>query len=106
MVDLSLASPTKYANHLEELRNLYSELSQEITKDESEKLSIFKEIDAVSNRLSQLEKEIESTNDNTSNIETIIREISKGYSKIEASTYSLYMLASRQLKMLKRKFPI
>ncbi|CAG9315262.1 unnamed protein product [Blepharisma stoltei] len=106
MVDIKLDSPTKYANHLEELRNLYCDLTEEIKKEESEKLAIFKEMDIVANRLAQIERELQSMETNSNNIDVIIKEISKGYTKIEASTYSLYMLASRQLKMLKRKFPL
>ena len=92
------------ATHLEELRNNYIRIEKEIERDEAEKLQIFKTINSISERMHQLDSEIIVLNDEKDNVDQLITEISKGFSKIEASTQSLLLLTTRQLKMLKRKY--
>ncbi|OMJ70874.1 hypothetical protein SteCoe_31060 [Stentor coeruleus] len=97
-------TPLSNASQLEILRNQYIQIENDITRDESEKLQIFKTINSISERIAKLDNDIYELNDEKSNIEQLITEITKGYTKIEASTQSLLLLTARQLKMLKRKY--
>ena len=97
-------TPLSQASHLEKLRNMYIQIENEIETDESEKMSIFKAINSISERISNIDSELAVLQDEQDNINQLITEISKGYSKIEASTQSLLLLTTRQLKMLKRKY--
>ncbi|OMJ72046.1 hypothetical protein SteCoe_29602 [Stentor coeruleus] len=97
-------TPLSNASQLEILRNQYIEIENEITRDESEKLQIFKTINSITERIAKLDNDIYELNEEKSNVEQLISEITKGYTKIEASTQSLLLLTARQLKMLKRKY--
>lgn len=97
-------TPLSNASQLEILRNQYIQIENEITRDESEKLQIFKTINSITERIAKLDNDIYELNDEKSNVEQLITEITKGYTKIEASTQSLLLLTARQLKMLKRKY--
>lgn len=97
-------TPLSNASQLEILRNQYIQIENEISRDESEKLQIFKTINSITERIAKLDNDIYELNDEKSNVEQLITEITKGYTKIEASTQSLLLLTARQLKMLKRKY--
>lgn len=92
------------ATQLEQLRNDLILIEKDITADEAEKLKIFKTINTINQRINELDSNIAEYIDEKNNVDQLITEISKGYGKIEASTQSLLLLTSRQLKMLKRKY--
>lgn len=97
-------TPLSHALHLEKLRKEYIEIEVEIETAESEKMRIFKTINAISERIKKIDSEVVELKDEEDNVNQLITEISKGFGKIEASTQSLLLLATRQLKMLKRKY--
>ena len=96
-------TPLSQASHLEQLRNSYIQLEKEIEGEDNEKLQIYKKINLISEKIQKLDSELFVLTDERDNVDQLITEISKGFSKIEASTQSLLLLTSRQLKMLKRK---
>jgi septal ring factor EnvC (AmiA/AmiB activator) len=100
MSDTALA----HAMQLESLRATYISLEKEISENENEKLQIFKTINQITERISKIDQELVDLKDDHANVDQLITEISKGFSKIEASTQSLLLLTTRQLKMLKRKY--
>lgn len=97
-------TPLSQASHLEQLRNSYIQLEKEIEGEDNEKLQIYKKINLISEKIQKLDSELFVLTDERDNVDQLITEISKGFSKIEASTQSLLLLTSRQLKMLKRKY--
>lgn len=97
-------TPLAQASHLEILRSNYVKVENEISECESEKLQIYKKINSISERITQIDDALALLNDDKDNVDQLITEISKGYNKIEASTQSLLLLTTRQLKMLKRKY--
>ena len=97
-------TPLQQASQLEVLRNMYVKVENEISEHESEKLEIYKKINSISERITEIQANLNELNDEKDNVDQLITEISKGYGKIEASTQSLLLLTTRQLKMLKRKY--
>jgi septal ring factor EnvC (AmiA/AmiB activator) len=97
-------NPFREASNLEKLRNIYINIEKEIQNEDKEKTQIFKSINSISERISKLNNDINELKDERDNVDQLITEISKGYTKIEASTQSLLLLTTRQLKMLKRKY--
>lgn len=97
-------TPLAQASHLESLRNSYVKVENEISEFESEKLEIYKKINSINERNSEIQAALGILVDDKDNVDQLITEISKGYIKIEASTQSLLLLTTRQLKMLKRKY--
>ena len=97
-------TPLAQASQLETLRNNYVSVENEISDLESEKLQIYKKINSISERTDQIQDALAVLKDDKDNVDQLITEISKGYIKIEASTQSLLLLTTRQLKMLKRKY--
>lgn len=97
-------TPLAQASQLETLRSNYVKVENEISECESEKLQIYKKINSINERITQIQDALTVLNDDKDNVDQLITEISKGYSKIEASTQSLLLLTTRQLKMLKRKY--
>lgn len=89
--------------HLQELRQFYIDLDQETSDLETEKINIYKEIDSINGNLENLTKELEVLEDKRNTLNTLINEVEKGFHKVEASTKSLYLLASRQLRRLRKR---
>lgn len=97
-------TPLAQASQLEVLRNMYVQVENEVSGFESEKLEIYKKINSISERIMEIQGNLKELDDEKDNVDQLITEISKGYYKIEASTQSLLLLTTRQLKMLKRKY--
>jgi septal ring factor EnvC (AmiA/AmiB activator) len=97
-------TPLAQASQLETLRNQYMQIENEVSSHESEKLEIYKKLNKISERITEIQASLKDLNDDKDNVDQLITEISKGFNKIEASTQSLLLLTTRQLKMLKRKY--
>ena len=100
------SDPGVFSKQLEEQRKLIEVIDNEISTDEARKLEIFKELNQIQSKTEDLDLALEKMTSRKESLDTLIREISKGFEKIQASTHSLYLLSSRQLKMLKRKYPL
>lgn len=93
-----------FEKRVEETRGLYSKISSEIECEIKESEDIKKRLLEISERIEVLNTEIASNSHKRGCLEELLLEIDRGFDKILASSQCLFILATRKLKMLNRKY--
>jgi septal ring factor EnvC (AmiA/AmiB activator) len=95
---------SKAQKHIEELKKIYNGIVVEIDEQEAECEAVKKRMIEIEARVKVLNENIGIMSHKKGCLDVLLDEIDIGYDKILASSQCLSVLASRKLRMLKRKY--
>lgn len=95
---------SKAQKHIEDLKKMYNGIVVEIDEQEAECDMIKKRMIEIMARMKALNENIGVMSHKKGCLDVLLDEIDIGYEKILASSQCLSILASRKLRMLKRKY--
>ena len=87
-----------------ETKEIFNNIVNEIENEEKESQQIRDRIEEIIKKIDYLNKERQVMSHKRECLDVLLIEIDKGYEKILASSHCLSILASRKLRMLKRKY--